>query len=82
MEAGVVGGGGGGGGAPVVTMATTGGGAGGGGSGGSGGGSGGGVEDWEERDRDTPLRQLEAVEGEERDGARAPRAIDNQYSFF
>uniref|UniRef100_A0A671VTL8 SH2B adaptor protein 1 n=1 Tax=Sparus aurata TaxID=8175 RepID=A0A671VTL8_SPAAU len=52
------------------------------GSGGSGGGSGGGVEDWEERDRDTPLRQLEAVEGEERDGARAPRAIDNQYSFF
>ncbi|XP_033500748.1 SH2B adapter protein 1 isoform X1 [Epinephelus lanceolatus] len=82
MEAGGVGGGGGGGGAPVVTMATTGGGAGGGGSGGSGGGSGGGVEDWEERDRDTPLRQLEAVEGEERDGARAPRAIDNQYSFF
>lgn len=64
----------------MVTMATTGGG--GGGSGGSGGGSGGGVEDWEERDRDTPLRQLEAVEGEERDGARAPRAIDNQYSFF
>uniref|UniRef100_A0A3Q3B1U3 SH2B adaptor protein 1 n=1 Tax=Kryptolebias marmoratus TaxID=37003 RepID=A0A3Q3B1U3_KRYMA len=56
------------------------GGGGGGGSGGSGGGSGGGVEDWE--DRDTPLRQLEAVEGEERDGARAPRAIDNQYSFF
>uniref|UniRef100_A0A3P8S761 SH2B adaptor protein 1 n=1 Tax=Amphiprion percula TaxID=161767 RepID=A0A3P8S761_AMPPE len=49
------------------------------GAGGSG-GSGGGVEDWEERD--TPLRQLEAVEGEERDGARAPRAIDNQYSFF
>ncbi|XP_035036772.2 SH2B adapter protein 1 isoform X1 [Hippoglossus stenolepis] len=76
------GGGAGGGGAAtatVVTMATTGGG---GGSGGSGGGSGGGVEDWEERDRDTPLRQLEAVEGEERDGARAPRAIDNQYSFF
>ena len=74
------GGGAGGGGAAtatVVTMATTGG-----GSGGSGGGSGGGVEDWEERDRDTPLRQLEAVEGEERDGARAPRAIDNQYSFF
>ncbi|KAM9394321.1 SH2B adapter protein 1 [Pholidichthys leucotaenia] len=55
---------------------------GGGGSGGSGGGSGGGAEDWEERDRDTPLRQLEAVEGEERDGARAPRAIENQYSFF
>ncbi|CAB1424406.1 unnamed protein product [Pleuronectes platessa] len=78
-----IGGGGGEGGAataPVVTMATTGGG--GGGSGGSGGGSGGGVEDWEERDRDTPLRQLDAVEGEERDGARAPRAIDNQYSFF
>lgn len=66
----------GGGGAPVV--ATTGAG----GSGGSGGGSGGGAEDWEDRDRDTPLRQLEAVEGEERDGARAPRAIDNQYSFF
>lgn len=61
----------------VMPMAATGG-----GSGGSGGGSGGGVEDWEERDRDTPLRQLEAVEGEERDGARAPRAIDNQYSFF
>ncbi|KAM4534943.1 SH2B adapter protein 1 isoform 1-T1 [Fundulus diaphanus] len=54
--------------------------AGGAGSGGSGGGSGGGVEDWEERD--TPLRQLESGEGEERDGARAPRAIDNQYSFF
>ncbi|KAM4717112.1 LOW QUALITY PROTEIN: SH2B adapter protein 1 [Anableps anableps] len=54
--------------------------AGGAGSGGSGGGSGGGAEDWE--DRDTPLRQLEAVEGEERDGARAPRAVDNQYSFF
>ncbi|KAM6904499.1 SH2B adapter protein 1 [Xenentodon cancila] len=55
-----------------------------GGSGGSGGGGSGsgGVEDWEERDRDAPLRQLEAVEGEERDGARAPRAIDNQYSFF
>uniref|UniRef100_A0A8C4DGN6 SH2B adaptor protein 1 n=1 Tax=Dicentrarchus labrax TaxID=13489 RepID=A0A8C4DGN6_DICLA len=51
-------------------------------AGGGGGGSGGGVEDWEERDRDTPLRQLEAVEGEEREGARAPRAIDNQYSFF
>uniref|UniRef100_A0A4W6FG47 SH2B adaptor protein 1 n=1 Tax=Lates calcarifer TaxID=8187 RepID=A0A4W6FG47_LATCA len=54
----------------------------GGGGGGGASGSGGGVEDWEERDRDTPLRQLEAVEGEERDGARAPRAIDNQYSFF
>lgn len=54
----------------------------GGGSGGSGGGSGGGSDEWEERERDTPLRQLEAVEGEERDGARAPRAIDNQYSFF
>lgn len=40
------------------------------------------MEDWEERDRDTPLRQLEAVEGEERDGARAPRAIHNLYSFF
>lgn len=49
-------------------------------AGGGGGGSGGGVEEWE--DRDTPLRQLEAVEGEEREGARAPRAIDNQYSFF
>lgn len=48
--------------------------------GGSGGGSGGGVEDWEERD--TPLRQLEAADGEEREGARVPRAIDNQYSFF
>uniref|UniRef100_A0A1A8C3W6 SH2B adaptor protein 1 n=1 Tax=Nothobranchius kadleci TaxID=1051664 RepID=A0A1A8C3W6_NOTKA len=48
--------------------------------GGGGASSGGGVEDWE--DRDTPLRQLEAVEGEEREGARAPRAIDNQYSFF
>uniref|UniRef100_A0A3P9AV87 SH2B adaptor protein 1 n=1 Tax=Maylandia zebra TaxID=106582 RepID=A0A3P9AV87_9CICH len=46
------------------------------------GGSGGGVEDWEERDRDTPLRQLEAADGEEREGARVPRAIDNQYSFF
>ncbi|PWA30573.1 hypothetical protein CCH79_00020471 [Gambusia affinis] len=34
--------------------------------------------DWE----DTPLRQLDAAEGEERDGARAPRAVDNQYSFF
>ncbi|XP_041824031.1 SH2B adapter protein 1 isoform X1 [Melanotaenia boesemani] len=67
-----------GGGVPVATI----GGSGEGGSGGSGGGSGGGVEDWEERDRDTPLRQLEAVEGEERDGTRAPRAIDNQYSFF
>ncbi|XP_034062029.1 SH2B adapter protein 1 isoform X1 [Gymnodraco acuticeps] len=66
---------GGGGGAPAV--ATTAGGSGG-GSGVS--GSGGGVEDWEERD--TPLRQLEAGEGEERDGARAPRAVDNQYSFF
>ncbi|KAF1379064.1 hypothetical protein PFLUV_G00172150 [Perca fluviatilis] len=43
---------------------------------------GGGEEDWEERDRDTPLRQLDAVEGEEREGARPPRAIDNQYSFF
>uniref|UniRef100_A0A3B3CLT6 SH2B adaptor protein 1 n=1 Tax=Oryzias melastigma TaxID=30732 RepID=A0A3B3CLT6_ORYME len=47
-----------------------------------GGGSGGGSDEWEERERDTPLRQLEAVEGEEREGARAPRAIDNQYSFF
>lgn len=46
----------------------------------SGDGSGGGVEDWE--DRDTPLRQLDASEGEERDGARVPRAVDNQYSFF
>ncbi|KAK2832930.1 hypothetical protein Q5P01_016819 [Channa striata] len=55
----------GGGGASVLQMAATGG-----GSGGSGGGSGGGAEDWEERDRDTPLRQLEAVEGEERDGTR------------
>ncbi|KAK5884419.1 hypothetical protein CesoFtcFv8_018242 [Champsocephalus esox] len=64
-------GGGGGGGAPAVATTT---------AGGSGGGSGGGVEDWEERD--TPLRQLEAGEGEERDGARAPRAVDNQYSFF
>lgn len=62
----------------AVTATTTGGG----GSGGSGGGSGGGVEDWEERDRDTPLRQLEAADGEEREGARVPRAIDNQYSFF
>ncbi|XP_037333188.2 SH2B adapter protein 1 isoform X1 [Pungitius pungitius] len=62
--------------------AAGGGGGGGGGGGSSGGGSGGGEEDWEERDRDTPLRQLEAVEGEEREGARAPRAIDNQYSFF
>ncbi|XP_073350486.1 SH2B adapter protein 1 isoform X2 [Pagrus major] len=83
VAGGGAGGGGGGGGAAVVTMTTTAAaGAGGGGSGGSGGGSGGGVEDWEERDRDTPLRQLEAVEGEEREGARAPRAIDNQYSFF
>ncbi|XP_014911013.1 SH2B adapter protein 1 isoform X1 [Poecilia latipinna] len=41
-------------------------------------GSGGPAEDWE----DTPLRQLDAAEGEERDGARAPRAVDNQYSFF
>lgn len=40
------------------------------------------MEDWEERDRDTPLRQLEAVEGEEREGARAPRAIANQYYSF
>ncbi|XP_023812965.1 SH2B adapter protein 1 isoform X1 [Oryzias latipes] len=62
---------------PAGTVAATGG-----GSGGSGGGSGGGSDEWEERERDTPLRQLEAVEGEERDGARAPRAIDNQYSFF
>lgn len=61
----------------AVTVTITGG-----GSGGSGGGSGGGVEDWEERDRDTPLRQLEAADGEEREGARVPRAIDNQYSFF
>ncbi|XP_029015092.1 SH2B adapter protein 1 isoform X3 [Betta splendens] len=59
----------------VMPMAASGG-----GSGSSGGG--GGVEDWEERDRDTPLHQLEAVEGEDRDGSRAPRAIDNQYSFF
>uniref|UniRef100_A0AAQ4NWV9 SH2B adaptor protein 1 n=1 Tax=Gasterosteus aculeatus aculeatus TaxID=481459 RepID=A0AAQ4NWV9_GASAC len=51
-------------------------------AGGGGSSSGGGEEDWEERDRDTPLQQLEAVEGEEREGARAPRAIDNQYSFF
>ncbi|XP_063328607.1 SH2B adapter protein 1 isoform X1 [Pelmatolapia mariae] len=64
--------------ASAVTVTITGGG----GSGGSGGGSGGGVEDWEERDRDTPLRQLEAADGEEREGARVPRAIDNQYSFF
>ncbi|XP_023204783.1 SH2B adapter protein 1 isoform X1 [Xiphophorus maculatus] len=42
------------------------------------GGGGGPAEDWE----DTPLRQLDAAEGEERDGARAPRAVDNQYSFF
>lgn len=56
----------------AVTVTTTGG----------SGGSGGGVEDWEERDRDTPLRQLEAADGEEREGARVPRAIDNQYSFF
>lgn len=49
-------------------------------AGGGSGGSVGGAEDWE--DRDTPLLQLEAVEGEERDGGRAPRAIDNQYSFF
>lgn len=58
----------------AVTATTTG--------GGGSGGSGGGVEDWEERDRDTPLRQLEAADGEEREGARVPRAIDNQYSFF
>jgi len=49
----------------------------GGGAGGVEGGGGGG-DDWE----DTPLRQLEAVEGDEREGARAPRAVDNQYSFF
>ncbi|XP_061837520.1 SH2B adapter protein 1 isoform X1 [Nerophis lumbriciformis] len=46
----------------------------------SGGGSGGAAEDWE--DRDAPLRQLEAAEGEELEAARAPRAVDNQYSFF
>lgn len=63
-----------------MTVTVTGGGGGGGAGGGS--SSGGGEEDWEERDRDTPLQQLEAVEGEEREGARAPRAIDNQYSFF
>lgn len=37
------------------------------------------MEDWEERE--APLRQLEGVEAEEREGGRA-RAIDNQYSFF
>lgn len=42
-------------------------------------GGGEGAEDWEERE--APLRQLEGVEGEEREGGRA-RAIDNQYSFF
>ncbi|XP_015249404.1 PREDICTED: SH2B adapter protein 1 isoform X1 [Cyprinodon variegatus] len=68
---------------PLGAAAAAAGGAGsGGGSGGSGGGSGGGVEDWEERERDTPLRQLDAVDGEDRDAARAPRAVDNQYSFF
>ncbi|KAK6311355.1 hypothetical protein J4Q44_G00170190 [Coregonus suidteri] len=45
----------------------------------AGGGAGEGVEDWEERE--APLRQLDGVEGEEREGGRA-RAIDNQYSFF
>uniref|UniRef100_A0A3Q3X3X8 SH2 domain-containing protein n=1 Tax=Mola mola TaxID=94237 RepID=A0A3Q3X3X8_MOLML len=43
-------------------------------------GGGGAAPEWE--DRDAPLRQLDVVEGEERDGARAPRAVDNQYSFF
>ncbi|XP_054615011.1 SH2B adapter protein 1 isoform X2 [Dunckerocampus dactyliophorus] len=56
------------------------GGGGGGGGGSSEGGSGGVAEDWE--DRDAPLRQLEAVEGEELEAVRAPRAVDNQYSFF
>lgn len=40
-----------------------------------------GPEECEERERDTPLRQLEGTEAEEREGGRA-RAIDNQYSFF
>lgn len=53
----------------------------GGGGASGGGGGGGGVEDWEERERDAPLRQLEGVEGEEREGGRA-RAVDNQYSFL
>ena len=39
------------------------------------------MEDWEER-ASTPLQQLPAGEEEEHEGARAPRAIDNQYSFF
>lgn len=59
--------------------------AGGGGATAGGGGGATGAEDWEEqRERDTPLRQLEAVaatDGEDREGGRA-RAIDNQYSFF
>ncbi|KAM8825393.1 SH2B adapter protein 1 isoform 1-T1 [Synchiropus picturatus] len=77
------------GGAPAMTgggaaaVASTGGGGGGsaGVSGGSGSGaSGGGTDEWEERD--TPLRQLDTADGDERDGARALRAVDNQYSFF
>lgn len=71
--------------AAAAAAGAAGGSAGGGGSagvsGGSGSGaSGGGADEWEERD--TPLRQLDATDGEERDGARAPRAVDNQYSFF
>ncbi|XP_047656719.1 SH2B adapter protein 1 isoform X2 [Tachysurus fulvidraco] len=46
-----------------------------------GGGAASGPEECEERERDTPLRQLEGAEAEEREGGRA-RAIDNQYSFF
>ncbi|KAI4902247.1 hypothetical protein NFI96_020301 [Prochilodus magdalenae] len=48
---------------------------------GGGGTAGSGTDECEERERDTPLRQLEGAEGEEREGGRA-RAIDNQYSFF
>ncbi|XP_077414834.1 SH2B adapter protein 1 isoform X1 [Vanacampus margaritifer] len=63
---------------PEVTTAVA-------GSGGSGAGSGGAADDWD--DRDAPLRQLEAAaaaaaEGDELEAARAPRAVDNQYSFF
>ncbi|XP_051904184.1 SH2B adapter protein 1 isoform X1 [Hippocampus zosterae] len=52
-------------------------------SAGSGAGSGTAAEDWD--DRDAPLHQLEAAaaaEEEELEAARAPRAVDNQYSFF
>lgn len=37
------------------------------------------MEEWDERDRDLALRQLES---ESEEGSRAPRAVDNQYSFL